>query len=130
MERPRDIEFFAVTGVIACLANAGASMVMMDFSPRVLMSALLSVAIVVGLVLWVRLARSTIGRLVATIWLAFVTGAAIASYAILLVQHRAAVMSPVVHALSLFMIAANCLALYFLWREPSTAWLQKNADAS
>lgn len=130
MEKPREIEWFAVAGVIACLANAGATLLMMDFSPRALMSALISVAIVVGLILWVRLMRSTIGRIVATIWLAFITGAAIASYAILLAQQRTAVMSPIVHALSVVVIAANCLALYFLWRRPSTAWLQKNANAS
>jgi uncharacterized membrane protein len=111
--------------VLACLVNAVATLRMMGFAPRAVAGALLGVAIVVGLVLWVRQRRSVICRVVVTIWLAFLTGAALASYAVLLAQHRAPLMSPAVHVLSLITILSNCFALYFLWTRPASAWLER-----
>jgi hypothetical protein len=127
VDRPQEIERFATMAVLACVVNAVATLHMMGLAPRAVAGALLGVAIVVGLVLWVRQRRSVIGRVVVTIWLAFLTGAALASYAILLAQHRASLMSPTVHVLSLITILSDCFALYFLWTKPASAWL-KRAD--
>jgi len=130
MDRPRDIGRFAVLAAIACLVNAGATLLLVDFNLRAGAGSALGVAIVLGLVAWVVLARSLIARVILTIWLAFLTGAGIASYGLLIAQHRTSVMNPAVHALSLVTILANILALYFLWTAASTAWLQRQADAS
>jgi hypothetical protein len=130
MERPQEIGRFAATAVVACLVNASATLVLMDFNLRAAAGSGIGVAIVVGLVAWVVLARSLIARVILTIWLAFVTGAGIASYAVLLVQQRISVMNPTIHVLSLITILANIFALYFLWTAASTAWLERQADAS
>ncbi len=125
MARPSEINRFATMAVLACLVNAVATLQVMGLAPRAVAGALLGVAIVVGLVLWVRQRRSAIGRVMATIWLAFLTGASLASYAVLLVQHRAFLMSPTVHVLSLITIVSNCFALYFLWTKAAGAWLNR-----
>ena len=130
MERPQEIIRFAVLAAVACLVNAGATLLLVDFNLRAGAGSALGVAIVLGLVAWVVLARSPVARVVLTIWLAFLTGAAIASYIVLIVQHRVAVMNPTIHVLSLITILANIFALYFLWTAASTTWLQKQADAS
>jgi len=130
MDRPRDISRFAALAAIACLVNAGATLLLVDFNLRAGAGSALGVAIVLGLVAWVVLARSLIARVILTIWLAFLTGAGIASYGLLIAQQRTSVMNPTIHALSLVTIVANILALYFLWTAASTAWLQKQADAS
>jgi uncharacterized membrane protein len=125
VDKPREIDRFATMAVLACVVNAFATLLMMGFAPRAVAGALIGVAIVVGLVLWVRQRRSVIGRVVVTIWLAFLTGAALASYAVLLVQHRASLMSPTVHVMSLITIVSNCFALYFLWTRAASAWLNQ-----
>jgi len=130
MDRPQEISRFAALAAVACLVNASATLLLMDFNLRAGAGSALGVAIVLGLVAWVVLARSLIARVILTIWLAFLTGAGIASYAILIVQHRISVMNPTIHVLSLITILANIFALYFLWTAASTAWLQKQADAS
>ena len=130
MDRPQEISRFAALAAVACLVNASATLLLMDFNLRAGAGSALGVAIVLGLVAWVVLARSLIARVILTIWLAFLTGAGIASYAILIVQHRISVMNPTIHVLSLITILANIFALYFLWTAASTAWLQKEADAS
>lgn len=125
MEKPREIDRFATMAVLACVVNAVATLHMVGLAPRAAAGASLGVAIVVGLALWVRQRRSVIGRVVVTIWLAFLTGAALASYAVLLVQHRASLMSPTVHVLSLITIVSNCFALYFLWTKAASAWISR-----
>jgi hypothetical protein len=130
MDRPQEISRFAALAAVACLVNASATLLLMDFNLRAGAGSALGVAIVLGLVAWVVLARSLIARTILTIWLAFVTGAGIASYGVLLVQQRISVMSPTIHVLSLVTILANIFALYFLWTAPSTAWLERRADAS
>ena len=130
MDRPQEISRFAALAAVACLVNASATLLLMDFNLRAGAGSALGVAIVLGLVAWVVLARSLIARVILTIWLAFLTGAGIASYAILIVQHRISVMNPTIHVLSLITILANIFALYFLWTAASTAWLQKQVDAS
>ena len=128
MEKPQEIDRFAGMAVLACLVNAVATMLVAQLAPRAVFGGLIGAAIVIGLVLWVRLGRSAIGRVVVTIWLAFITGAALASYVFLLVQHRTSLMSPTVHVLSLITILSNCFALYFLWTKAAGAWL-KRADS-
>jgi len=130
MERPQEIIRFAVLAAVACLVNASATLLLVDFNLRAGAGSALGVAIVLGLVAWVVLARSPVARVVLTIWLAFLTGAAIASYVVLIAQHRIAVMNSTVHVLSLITILANIFALYFLWTAASTTWLQKQVDAS
>jgi hypothetical protein len=130
MERPQEIRRFAALAVVACLVNASATLLLMHFNLRAGAGSLIGVAIVVALVTWVLLGRSGIARLILTIWLAFVTGGALASYVVLIAQHRISVINPAVHALSLATIAANIFALYFLWAAASTTWLQKQVDAS
>jgi len=130
MERPQEIRRFAAFGIVACLVNAAATMLMMHFYLRAVAGAMVSVSIVVGLILWVLLGRSMIARVVVTIWLAFVTGSGIASYVILLALGRLATMAPGVHLSSLLTIMANIVALYFLWSPPSTAWLEKRTGNS
>ena len=130
MERPQEIRRFAAFGIVACLVNAAATMLMMHFYLRAVAGAMVSVSIVVGLILWVLLRRSMIARVVVTIWLAFVTGSGIASYVILLALGRLATMAPGVHLSSLLTIMANIVALYFLWSPPSTAWLEKRTGNS
>jgi len=76
------------------------------------------------------LGRSIVARVVVTIWLAFVTGSAIASYVILLVMGRLATMGAGTHFSSLLTILADIFALYFLWSAPSTAWLEKRTGVS
>jgi hypothetical protein len=85
---------------------------------------------VVGLILWVLLGRSKIGRVVLTIWLAFVVGSGIASFGILLAMHRLGTMAPGVRVLSLITIAGYIFALYFLWSRPSTAWIDARENGS
>jgi len=130
MERPQEIGRFAVIAVVACLVNASATLVLMDFNFRAAAGSGIGVAIVVGLVAWVLLARSAIARVILTIWLAFITGAAIASYVVLIVQHRIWAMNMMVHVLSLITIAANIFALYFLWTAHSTAWLNSGDESA
>ena len=125
MQRPQEIRRFAALAVVACLVNASASLLLMDFNLRAAAGGLVGIGIVTGLVAWVFFARSPIGRVSVTIWLAFVTGAALASYAVLLVQHRVSAMSPAIHVLSLITIVANVFALYSLWTAASTAWLAR-----
>ena len=130
MEKPQEIIRFGTLSAIACLVNGSATLLLVHFNLRGAVGALVSVAIIVALIGWVLAGRSAIARMVTTIWLAFITGAALASYAIMLVQHRTASMSPTIHVLSLITIVANLFALYFLWTAASTAWLQNRADAS
>lgn len=130
MDRPQEISRFAVLAVAACLVNASATLLLMDFNLRAGAGSLIGVAIVMGLVAWVLLARSAIARVILTIWLAFIAGAAIASYVVLIVQHRIWAMSMTVHVLSLITIAANVFALYFLWTARSTAWLNSGSESA
>lgn len=130
MDRPPEIRRFASFGGVACLVNAAATMLLMDFNRRAVLGGLISVALVIGMILWVTLGRSALGRVAVTIWLAFITGSGLGSYALLLAGHRLAAMDPALHVFSLVTIAANCLALYFLWTATATAWLQKEADIS
>ena len=129
MEKPQEIDRFATLAVLASLVNAIATMLVAHLAPRAVFGGLIGMVIVIGLVLWVRLGRSAIGRVVVTIWLAFITGAALASYAFLLVQHRVSLMSPTVHVLSLITILSDCFALYFLWTTPVSAWLSRAGKA-
>jgi len=128
MDKPQQIVRFATFGIVACAINAAATMMMMHFTLRAVAGAMVGVAIVTGLILWVLLGRSTIARLVVTIWLAFVTGSAIASYAILLVMGRLGTIAAGTHLSSLLTILANIFALYFLWSRPSTEWLEKRVS--
>jgi hypothetical protein len=130
MEKPQEISRFATMAVVACLVNAVASMRLMNFQLQPMAMSLAGAAILIGVILWVAIARSLIGRVVVTIWIAFVAGSGFATYVLLLTQSRLATLDPITHLLSLIAILADCFALYFLWAAPSTAWLQGKSDAS
>ena len=130
MDRPREISRFAGLALAACLINVGSTLMVLDFAQKGLVATGIGALIAIGLILWVVLLRSLIGRVVLTIWLGFGVGAGLAGYAMILLAHQAVAMSPLVHALSLVTLALNCVALYFLWSRPATAWLQTPADAA
>jgi len=130
MEKPQQINRFAILAVAASLMNFAATSVLTHFTSQGMIGAAVGVAIVVGLVLWIIRGRGMAGRLLLTIWLVFGIGASLASHAYLLFVHRTDVMSPSVETLSVLNLLANCLALIFLWSRASTAWLEKQPEPS
>jgi len=128
MDRPREIGRFAALALAACLINVVSTLLAVNFAPKGILAAGIGASIAIGLILWVALGRSLVGRIVLTIWLAFGIGAGLASYVLILIAHRIGAMSPEVHGLSLVTILLNCIALFFLWQRGSTAWLQAKSS--
>ena len=128
MERPREINRFAALAVAACLLNGASTLIVFHFAQKGWLGSGLGAAITIGLILWVVLARGLISRVVITIWLAFGIGAGLTAYALMLHAHRLGAMSPMIHAMSLATILLNAVALFFLWKRASTAWLQTRAS--
>lgn len=127
MGKPREISRFATLALIACLINLVSTLTVLDFARQAWLASGLGAAIAIGFILWVALGRSLIGRLIVTIWLAFGIGAGLAGYAMMLAAHRPTAMGPLLHVLSVVTILLNCVALFFLWSRPSTAWLRRAA---
>ena len=124
MGRPREIGRFAALALTAFILNAASTLEVFGFSAKGWLASLIGAAIIGGLILWVVLGRSAVGRLVATIWVAFRIGANLAGYAMILVTHVATTMGLAAHALSIAAILFDCAGLFYLWSRASTAWLQ------
>lgn len=127
MQKPPAIIRFASLAAAACLINVVTTLIVLDFARKGWLGTGLGAAITLGLILWIVLGRSLIGRLILTIWLAFGIGAGLTAYVMMLYTHRLGAMSPMIHALSVATILLNGLALFFLWTRVSTAWMQTKA---
>jgi hypothetical protein len=130
MDKPQEIIRFACLALAASVINAAATIGFVKAGQTGTIGAVAGVLIVLALVLWVARGRSMIARVVLTIWLAFGIGVSLAAYGLMLIGHRDARVDAIVHVLSLVTVLFNCAALYFLWSQPATAWLQKRADIS
>ena len=130
MEKPQQISRFATFAIVASLINFTATAVLTQFAARGVIGAAIGVTIILGMVAWIVRGRSAIGRLALTAWLVFGIGASLASYAYMLIKHHTDVIGPGVQTLSLVTIAANIVALIFLWSRASTAWLENRPEPS
>lgn len=128
MDRPREIGRFAALALTAFILNAVSTLEVFGFSAKGWLASLIGAAIVGGLILWVVLGRSAVGRLVATIWIAFRIGANLAGYAMILFTHVATTVGLAAHALSIAAILFDGMGLFYLWSRASTAWLQSGAE--
>jgi hypothetical protein len=115
---------FAALALTAFILNAVSTLEAFGFSAKGWLAALIGAAIIGGLILWVVVGRSAVGRLVATVWIAFRVGANLAGYAMILFTHVATTMGPASHVLSIAAILIDGAGLFYLWLRASTAWLQ------
>jgi hypothetical protein len=130
VDRPREINRFAAFAVAACLINVVSTLMVLDFAKAGVAGTAVGATIAVCLILWAARRGSMIGRVAVTIWLGLQVGAGLAGYAMILLTHHAATMSPVVHGLSLVTLAFNCLALKYVWSRAASAWVQRGRPIS
>ena len=128
MDRPWEIGRFAALALAAFIANAISTFEVFGFSAKGWLASLIGAAIIGSLILWVIWGRSDVGRLFATVWIAFHVGARLAGYATALLTHLPTRMDAVSHAFSIAAILLDSAGLFYLWSRASTAWLRAGRD--
>lgn len=128
MDRPGEIGRFAVLALTAFISNAVSTFEVFGFSAKGWFACLIGAAIIGSLILWVMWGRSDVGRLFATIWIAFHVGARVAGYAIALFTRLPTTMDAVSHAFSIAAILLDSAGLFYLWSRASTAWLRAGGE--
>lgn len=127
MDRPREIGRFVALALSALISNIASTLLTFGLAGNAWLGCILGAAITGGLVLWVLVGRSLIGRLFATIWIAFHVGANLAAYAWLLSTHGETRMGPAAHVFNIAASLIDSVGLFYLWSRASTAWLQAGA---
>ena len=129
MDKPQEIGRFAVLAIAACLINAASALFLINLSGPQRIATPIVALILIAVILAVVFVRSSIARLLFTVWLVYGFGRALMSYGRILFggEHAA---QPLTIVASLIAILLNLGALFFLWSRVASQWLQKTADAS
>jgi hypothetical protein len=124
MHRPRKIRRFAALALSALICNVASTLLTFGLAGNAWLGCIFGAAITGALVLWVLVGRSLVGRLFATIWIAFHIGANLAAYAWLLSTHSQTGMGPAAHVFNIAASLIDGVGLFYLWSRGSTDWLQ------